>query len=365
MYAPRPGWDRVLVPCAFGCTPPTRIAGGGPSASGGTVDAGTPYVTLASQVGVPTGRSSDRSLTYEVELGARHPPTFGSALVSQQCGAVATGRTPGMVTTEEPLFPTLVRGTRPDRPTPGDGPIPDQPTGNVDPLDGARRPHGTRASRRGRPRERSCPRGAREPWTLRKLLRCARPRASRAGGRPTDSRGAAGPTQEDDVPPRVPDRRGHRFGGGADGHVQWQRGATVTSPRSSSPANAACLRPSGCSGARRADQANRSICRGQVFGAPPSSFARCWRSRGRMGLQVGKPRRASSSAVRPRAVAATDFRAEQGLEVASALPANDRGARTRGDAGTASRKGNALEGRHRWECAEAVAGMRRRCAATR
>jgi hypothetical protein len=62
---------------------------------------------------------------------------------------------------------------------------------------------------------------------------------------------------------------------------------------------------------------------------------------------------------------ATDFRAEQGLVVASALPKNDRGARTRGDAGTASRKGKALEGRHRWESAEAVAGMRPRCAATR
>jgi hypothetical protein len=84
-----------------------------------------------------------------------------------------------------------------------------------------------------------------------------------------------------------------------------------------------------------------------------------------VGLQAGKPRRASSSAVRPRAAAVTDFRAEQGLEVAPALPGNDRGARPRGDAGTASRKGKALEGLHRWESVEAIAGMRRWSVATR
>lgn len=78
----------------------------------------------------------------------------------------------------------------------------------------------------------------------------------------------------------------------------------------------------------------------------------CRGCRDRLGLQIGKPRRASGDAVRPRIVVATDSRAEQGLEVASALPKNDRGARTRGDARTASREGEALKGRHRWESAE-------------
>jgi hypothetical protein len=72
----------------------------------------------------------------------------------------------------------------------------------------------------------------------------------------------------------------------------------------------------------------------------------------RWGSKLGSPGEHRAMGFGHGPIVATDFRAEQGLEVAAALPLNDRGAWTRGDARTASRKGEALKGRHRWESVE-------------
>jgi hypothetical protein len=133
------------------------------------------------------------------------------------------------------------------------------------------------------------------------------------------------------------------------------------------PPRTRCGQPSGNGGTGVAESATGSPVHARVLGAPHRCLFTwaCGGCRVRVGLQAGKPRRASNSGVRTRTVAVTDFRAEQGLEVAPALPGNDRGARPRGDAWTASRKGKALEGRHRWGSAEVIAGMRRQGVETR
>jgi hypothetical protein len=183
------------------------------------------------------------------------------------------------------------------------------------------------------------------------LLRSARPRASRSGGLPTITRGAARSTRDDDRHHGGAHRRGRHFGDGVDGQDsrESRRDSDVAPKRP--PPRIVCGRR-----LRAAVAPDRGTCH---------AIGPCLHDVGWVGLQVGKPRRASGSAGRPRSDAVTDFRAEQGLVVAPALPENDRGARPRGDAWTASRKGKALEGRHRWESAEAVAGMRRQGVATR
>lgn len=132
--------------------------------------------------------------------------------------------------------------------------------------------------------------------------------------------------------------------------ISWSRGYDGdVVPDSSFPVRGIWPWPSGCGGTSTTESPTDWFALARILGAPKTAFA-CGRAegcRGRMGLQIGKPRRASGDAVRPRTVIATDSRAEQGLEVASALPKNDRGARTRGDARTASREGKALKGGHR------------------
>jgi hypothetical protein len=181
-------------------------------------------------------------------------------------------------------------------------------------------------------------------------------------------RGAAGSTREGD---RLllggADRRGRHFGGGTDGR---------DSTGSRRDGDVARIFPPPCS---RCGQGLRAVVASACRTRPPirPALARVLgalgvvRSRTQRGVAFGwgskwgSPGEHRAMRFGHEPSVATDFRAEEGLVVASALPSNDRGAGPRGDAGAASRKGKALEGRHRWESAEAVAGMRPRCAATR
>ena len=117
-------------------------------------------------VGVPTGRSSDRSLTYELELGARLSPSPGTAACRSDAARQRPDDPRGADVRRNLPSPRRCGGHRSDRPTPGDGPRPDQPIGNMDPIDGSRRPHGTRPSRWNDRLGGRHPRGAREPGHL-------------------------------------------------------------------------------------------------------------------------------------------------------------------------------------------------------
>jgi len=149
--------------------------------------------------------------------------------------AGATGWTPWAGVRRNLPLPRRCGGLRSDRPTPGDGPRPDQPIGIVDPLDGGRRPHGTRLSRGDRSPRRSTP-PARKSRTPR--MSPVRPPFGRtlwqafdglAGRRGSDSGGRPSFQGRD--------RRGHHSRGGADGPDAWRSGAAVMPSLSSSPAH--------------------------------------------------------------------------------------------------------------------------------
>jgi len=263
--------------------------------------------------------------------------------------------------------PRQCGGLRSDHPTPGDGPRPDQPTGYMDPLDGGRRPHGTRLSRRGRSPRRSYPRGARD---LGHLGCCC---DARAFGRDVlagvrRSRGAPrGRPEKTTVFSWGQDRRGRHFGDGADGQDPMaSRCGSDVAPILPPPRDR-CGRSlrAAVAPVRRTRPPDRLASREPLAPSTPSVRGRARGVVFRWGSKWGSPGEHRAMRFGHEPSVATDFRAEEGLVVAPALPGNDRGARPRGDAGTASRKGKALEGRHRRESAEAVAGMRPRGAATR
>lgn len=169
------------------------------------------------------------------------------------------------------------------------------------------------------------------PGTPRVDTRHARLRASRAGGCPTIPRGAVGSTADDDHrpwgkrPARTPLRRRQRRSRATGiACVVVMPRLIHPPPRVSGRAKAFGLRgcrrrgPSHSTGSRlRGPEAHllrRPFAGGRVG------------ERDRVGLQAGKPRRASGVGTRPRVFGATDFRADQGPGVELALPANDRGA---------------------------------------
>jgi len=163
-----------------------------------------------------------------------------------------------------------------------------------------------------------------------------------AGRRGVDQRGR--PSS-----PGGQDRRGRHFGGGTDGQdstASWRDSdvAPIFLPRAAGVANAFGQRW------RRSGGLGHPIgsrLRGSLAPSTPSVRGRAGGVVFRWGSRWGSPGEHRAMRFGHEPSVATDFRAEEGLVVASALPKNDRGARTRGDAGTASRKGKALEGRHR------------------
>ena len=207
----------------------------------------------AGSVGVPTGRSSDRSLTYEQRLGARRTPTSGTAARRSNAARQRPGGPWGRDVRRNLPSPRQCGGPRSDHPTPGDGPRPDQPTGYVDLIDGGRRPHGTRLSRRGRSLRRSHPRGVRDLGHLgcccgtRALGRVVLAGVRRSRGAPRDRPGKT------TVFSRGQDRRGRHFGGDADGQdpMESRRGSDVAPiflPRISGVADAFGQRWRWCGG---------------------------------------------------------------------------------------------------------------------
>lgn len=311
------------------------------------------------------------------ELGARPPPPLGCGRRRSDAAAPPRGDRVGRTFGETSSRVTVWRASRADGPHPGAVRREARQTcGDTrTPTTGAD-PSGNAPGQAGRPGGR-----CREDGRVREGVATD---VGRSFGSGTTPPGAGRGTGRRALPSvvRIPDARsqvGEDAASAAgqttvldmagDGDVVQHARCGDAAPRSlprarrprrpPSPAAAWCSRRGSAAGpARRETDRARGRARvpprrGVVQGGP-------------VGLQVGKPRRASGDRGPETAAGRNGF--PSGTRPRSRVgraSGNGRGARAHGDVGTASREGNALKGRHRWGGMAVGAGTRRRRAETR